>query len=302
VLTGTILALLLLLGFIHIIYIYLTRHSPPIASESPAELPSGFVADGETIINVHGKKHYQRIRYTKLEGVDPLVFILIPKHAHAEMPPTFYIMENKVSREQFAAQLPRMETLLQQLSVEISNGDKVWRTVRREWKQTWLKSGEPEHGKWPATHLTVTEAHCFAESLGDRCRLPRFREWDAAGGYNDGCAAPFDHAGPGLLAINLQPDVFWDVGIAKGDESYYHCRDMGGNGYEWTWIVIVAGRPRGDVVPAAHPNADYSVIRRGQRPDRDEPFTFAMRKEERLANYGDAPEDTSFRVVLTLDE
>jgi formylglycine-generating enzyme required for sulfatase activity len=195
-----------------------------------------------------------------------------------------------------------METLLQQRSVEIANGDKVWRTVRCEWKQTWLKSGVPEHGKWPATHLTVTEAHCFAECLGNRCRLPHFREWDAAGGYYDGLAAPFDHAGPGLLAINLQRDVFWDVGIAKGDESYYHCRDMGGNGYEWTWIVIVAGRPRGDVVPAAHPNADYSVIRRGQRPDRDEPFTFAMRKEERLANYGDAPEDTSFRVVLTLDE
>jgi hypothetical protein len=50
------------------------------------------------------------------------------------------------------------------------------------------------------------------------------------------------------------------------------------------------------------PNADYSAIRRGQRLDRDEPFAFAMRKEERLVNYGDAPEDTSFRVVLPLDE
>ena len=36
---------------------------------------------------------------------------------------------------------------------------------------------------------------------------------------------------------------------------------------------------------------------------RGEPFTFAMlRKDERLVNYGDAPEDTSFRVVLPLDE
>jgi len=91
------------------------------------------------------------------------------------------------------------------------------------------------------------------------------------------------------------------VGIAKGDESYYHCRDMGGNGYEWTWNVT-GGAVRGEVVPVDKPNADYSAIRRGQRPDRDEAFTFAMRKEERLANYGDAPEDTSFRVVLPREE
>src|SRR5262249_36750677 len=116
VLTATILALLISLGFI--IYHFVTKHLLPIAPESPPELPSGFVPDGETIINIHGKKHYQRIRYTELQGVDPLVFILIPKGAHLKMPSTFYIMENKVSREQFAAQLPRMETLLQQLSVQ----------------------------------------------------------------------------------------------------------------------------------------------------------------------------------------
>src|SRR5262249_3017789 len=162
------------------------------------------------------------------------------------------------------------------------------RTVRREWKQTWLKSGEPEHGKWPATHTTVTEAHCFAAALGDRCHLPHIREWDAAGGYYDGLAAPFTHEGPGLLAINLQPDVFWDVGIAKGDESYYHCRDMGGNGYEWT--TNTTGGVRGELVPVAKPNPGYAVIRRGQRPDRVEPFTFAMRKDEQLVDYGDAPE------------
>jgi serine/threonine protein kinase len=302
-LTATILALLLLLGFIlyhYIVYHYMMQHSPPIAAEPLPELPFGFVADGETIIHIHGKELYQRIRYTQLQGVDSLVFILIPKGAHPRMPPTFYIMENKVSREQFAALLPRMEVLLQQLSLQTSNGDKLWCTVRREWKHKWLKSGEPEHGKWPATHITVTEAHCFAQALGNCCRLPHFREWDAAGGYYDGLAAPFYHAGPGLLAINLQPDVFWDVGIAKGDESYYHCRDMGGNGYEWTWNL--AGGPRGEVVPVAKPNPVYSVIRRGQRPDRDEPFTFATRKEERLANYGDAPADTGFRVVLDLDE
>jgi hypothetical protein len=297
-LTATILAFLLLLAFI--IYHLVTDHYHPTAPEAPPELPAGFVADGETIINVHGKQLYQRIRYRELEGVDPLVFILISKGPHEHMPPTFYIVENKVSREQFAAQLPRMETLLQQMSVEISSGDKIWRTVRREWKHTWLKSGEPEHGKWPATHLTVTEAHCFAESLGERCHLPNFREWDAAGGYYDGLAAPFYRAGPGLIAINLQPGVFWDVGTAQGDESYHHCRDMGGNGYEWTWNV--AGGPRADIVPVAHPDPDYLVIRRGQRPDRDEPFTFAMRKQEQLVNYGDAPGDTSFRVVLALDE
>ncbi|HEY7424288.1 MAG TPA: protein kinase [Gemmataceae bacterium] len=298
VLTVMILALLGLLGLVS--YLYIRIPPTPVL---PPELPSGFVPDGETTIKVHGKhRHYQRIRYTKLQGVDPLVFVLIPKlkGAHPHKPPTFYIMENKVSREQFTAQLPRMETLLQQLSVQLPKEDEVWRTVRREWKQKWLKSGEPEHGKWPATHTTVTEAHCFAESLGDRCRLPHFREWDAAGGFYDDKKAPFNHAGPGLLAINLQPDEFWDVGTAKGDESCYHCRDMGGNGYEWTWNVT--GGLRGDVVPVAKPTPDYSVIRRGQRPDRDEPFTFAMEKDERLVDYGDAPEDTSFRVVLPLDE
>jgi serine/threonine protein kinase len=198
-LTATILALLLLLGLIHIIYIDTARHSPPIAPESPAELPSGFVADGETTIKTHGMHHhYQRIRYTELQGVDPLVFILIPKGAHPKMPASFYIMGNKVSREQFAAMLTHMEPLLQQRSVEIANGDEVWRTVRCEWKQKWLKGGVPEHGKWPATYLTVTEAHCFAECLGNRCRLPHFREWDAAGGYYDGLAAPLQQcrAGP----------------------------------------------------------------------------------------------------------
>src|SRR5262249_52627417 len=106
-LTVAILALLVVLGLMG--YLYFTRPMPTlITPESPPELPSGFVADGETILNIHGKKRYQRIRFTELQGVDPLVFILIPKGAHPDMPSTFYIMENKVSREQFAAMLPNM--------------------------------------------------------------------------------------------------------------------------------------------------------------------------------------------------
>jgi hypothetical protein len=269
----------------------------------PPWLPADFVReDAETVVKkVYDKECYTRIRYTGLEGVEPLVFLLI-EHDPGQNLPAFYILRDKVSREQFAALLPRLNELLPRYEVHKMDGGRQWSTVRRRWQQTWLRNGVRDPG-YPATDVTPTEAHGFAQCLGAACRLPTGKEWDKAGGRYDGQDAPFNVAlwqkDPAAfdLAIRLPKGRFRNVGQSQDDVSFFHCRDMGGNGFEWTCDVL---DKESEKVPLADPAPGYWVHRRGQRPNAPEPFVFPREPAPQLWPYGNFADDTGFRVVLPI--
>jgi serine/threonine protein kinase len=261
---GALLALLVLV----LVFVFRPQEQP---AALPPWLPADFdrYDDAETEVKkIYDKDCYTRIYYGKLAGVDPLVFILI-EHDPSQNLPAFYILRDKVSREQFAALLPRLRELLPKFEVRKPDGDRSWSNLKRRWEQTWLRNGIRDP-KYPATDLTPTEAHGVAQCLGTACRLPTGKEWDKAGGRYDGQEAPFDLARwrrkePALdMAINLPKGRFRNVGESRDDVSLFGCRDMGGNGFEWTCDVL---DKESEKVPLADPEPGYWVHRRGQRPN-----------------------------------
>ena len=180
--------------------------------------------------------------------------------------------------------------------------------MKKEWKRGGIANGKPqggEHGtirldpRLPVLRVTVTEAHCFAKWLGGR--LPEAREWDKAAGRLDGAAAPFgkpeDPVLPGDIAIDRK-DGPMPVGTARRDVSPFGCRDMSGNGKEWTGTMVEASRR----VPAERPDITMSVVIRGQSYIRPNPLRFDKGfKEDDQWFYDKADGQTGFRVVLLPD-
>jgi hypothetical protein len=299
------LASLLLVGSLLAFFLAPSRE-PAADVQGPAALPwlpADFKKDDEAELRkVYDKECYTRIRQGKLEGSGPLVFLLI-EHDVEQNLPAFYILRDKVSRDQFVVRQLRMQPLLSRYQVRKKDGGQEWQTVRRQWQQTWLRDGLRDPS-YPATDVTPTEAHCFAECLAPGGRLPTGKEWDKAGGRYDRQEAPFDvslwqQKGPGIdMAIGLPRGQFRPVGQSRDDMSLFSgCRDMGGNGYEWTCDVL---DKENEKVPLADPGPGYWVHRRGQRPSAPEPFVFPKEPAPLLRPYGEAPGDTGFRVVIPI--
>jgi serine/threonine protein kinase/formylglycine-generating enzyme required for sulfatase activity len=259
--------------------------------------------------------YHERIVYP-LKEADPLVFVLIPRK-NADDPPTFYMLRDKVSNEQFRAIVgdPRMQELLRQYA-----GAYPW-TIRdrrglpvtwvakigllsapqgpllatgplvSETAGAWEKEGrDPKKSKRPVFDVTVVEAHCFAECLHGR--LPSGRQWDKAGGKFDGAAGPFKPDWKeGEIALNL--DQSRDIGTSPGDVSIFDCRDLAGNGREWT-RDLANEEP---VVPLTAPRNGDSVALRGREFWRTNPYTFTAAVPPAV-RYGETANDLGFRVVL----
>jgi hypothetical protein len=222
--------------------------------------------------------------------------LIVPPKTKAELTP-FYLLENKVSFEQFQAVRgdPQME-----MEKWLQHYEGRGHPVRRAWKKPgWLVAG---HENWPVTNVTAVEAYCFARCLGGR--LPRPEEWDAAGGRFDGCEGPYneewhnDASGRHGIAIQLTRGTFRPVGQSEMDESKCFCRDMAGNGYEWLDCVLL--QIGTDEVPMKEPDPMALVERRGQSPRAAEPLRFKMVENGEMTSRpyaGDDYHETSFRVV-----
>src|SRR5262249_29202248 len=97
-----------------------------------------------------------------------------------------------------------------------------------------------QKGRLPVFRVTPTEAHCFAEWLGGR--LPSKKQWlEAAGMFDDHKkAGPFegditDKAGLAVASfLNGPRPVDW----GSQHVSSRGCRQMAGNGFEWTRDLI----------------------------------------------------------------
>jgi serine/threonine protein kinase len=256
-------------------------------------LPEGFEPAKDAQV-IDGK--YDRIVFTRLKGVAPIEFVLIRQEGPRD-PPTFYIMRDKVTCEQFQA-------ALEQLGLKAELDRQAGRfpgAIRREWEQKVFPIAD--NAKRPLMYVTPVEAHCFAELLGGK--LPSERQWDKAGGRWD--TNPWGPCKKGAVRSEQskqrkKPDP---DGTDEADVSGHGCRGMAGNGREWTRNID----ERSDVeIPLDRydPRNKPKIILRGQAPWSEHYFKFAWidKGEDELERYPQWREydhpgpDIGFRVVL----
>jgi hypothetical protein len=258
---------------------------------TPLVLPEGTAPDESAqVVEIGGNRYYDRIVRTLPDGT-PVRFLLIPAEP-GEEPATFYIMENKVSNrmfEQFAAAEPEV--------VKDSN----WRDgPAMEGKQAGI-----ENKDWRVFRTTTREAWEFAHWMGGR--LPSMRQWDKAAGLhqkNDSPGpylAPWDKSSKAEIAINRSSEGPLPVGTAPKDVSPSGCRDMAGNGLEWTRTLK---EPLSGYVPREFPDVkegDMVLVRGASYGSEDGPLRYDWLKdtrEDKEENPTVGLFDVSFRVVI----
>jgi hypothetical protein len=156
--------------------------------------------------------------------------------------------------------------------------DKVWLGLYRAYAEA--ERREVPTSKWygnrdrddlPVLGVKGTEAAQFAEWLGGL--LPTGDQWDQAWGKNDGLPnifppGKFDPKDPAGPAVGGQPRA---VHRSTLDVSYRGCRDMSGNGLEWTRLpsdqepdelVLLRGRSYRDQRPLTFEDTDPNLIQR----------------------------------------
>ena len=222
-------------------------------------LPPGYEAgrNGE-VDSTTGRNLYRELVHQELG----LVFLLIPRTNAVDLD-SFYISRDMIDNRTFAA-------------FAEANPDKV---EDSEWKKGAFVDGNDRgvsNENLPVFRVTVTEAYECAKWLGGT--LPTTMEWDKAAGLYD---VPEEAMGPiseygagqsidGQIAVGRGNEGPMEVGAAKGDVSFYGCRDMAGNGMEWTRSFYI----RSDEVPVANPGPDDRVLLRSRRYRATDPLTF----------------------------
>ncbi len=246
-------------------------------------LPSGWEpAPGAVLINVTEKRLYNRITH-KLPDGTPILFILISTSGPDD-PTPFYIMQDKVSNKvfgQFAKANPHVAKPSQWAKGAVADNEDL--TNANE--------------NFPVFRVTLDEAHQCARWLGGE--LPTVRQWDTAAGRFDGANGPFendDDAGPQGIAVDRAQEGPMAVGAALRDRSRFGCRDMAGNGREWTCSNAQQEDQR---IPFDNPQWNGSVRLRGQSYRRQDPFLFAQLPDEE-PRFGSAKPDIGFRVVKAI--
>jgi formylglycine-generating enzyme required for sulfatase activity len=269
-------------------------------------MPPGCEREGDTApVPVLGRHCYERIRYP-LGDAPPLVFLLIRPGQGNQLP--FYIMRDKVSRQQFRTVLagPGARDLLDRPTgrklaaaaavgvgagglYDVFTGRCCW-AICREWE----KAGpDPAAEQLPVMNVTVMEAHCFARCVGGK--LPTEAQWLKAAGFYDEQAGPCKkNWKPGGIALNREAPAA--VGTSADDESIFLCRDMAGNGREWTRDEVNRD-DRTD--PFSQPRKSDRFTLRGHSFREGVPFLF-KKAEPETEQQGVPLEDTSFRVVIEI--
>jgi hypothetical protein len=252
----------------------------------------------EVVVREEGVKYWNRIVRTLpnkavLASGMPCVFVLIPYHAEQKLG-SFYMMENKVWNELFA------EFNRQYLEEHPSllNSE--------EWPNDWADRGaERAHGddmpaasypRYPVMRVSFRQAQEFAKWLGGS--LPSPLQWDVAAGLYSPAAKKSGALGPfrGDWNNSPRPKIAVDVGGAgtspvgasEDDISPFFCRDMAGNGAEWTSQVS---------------SPPYSMVMlRGRDYHKDQPLLYSELATSSTENEKEDPYLTSdhigFRVVL----
>jgi formylglycine-generating enzyme required for sulfatase activity len=225
--------------------------------------------------------------------------IAIPRSSPTD-PPLFYMMENKVWNDLYAAFMadPASKQLFQKY--QLRPGGEQW--FRGEWEKGAHAPGAkpPRHslgvgegrGDAPVFRVTATEAHCFAEWLGGR--LPRRDQWlKSAGLGEDTRSGPFGD--PADVAVNLGREGPWPVSRGNEDVSRGGCRQMAGNGKEWTRTLHDSEQ---DEIPLQQMNGARPVLVCGQSYAALQPLTFKQMAELDDKSCTENDPEISFRIVL----
>ena len=304
-----------------IVSVMLSRPSPTTGDNSdqtkldPTKIlvdwqPAGWEPDGNDIIKDRNERRYYKRLVRKVAG-EKVILVAIPMTRTSD-PKTFYIMENKVWNDLFAAFMrdPHAEGLLKEFGNPPGGEGKL---LRDEWSKggSRIVMVTPEKdklvdtgvlGQWqraPVFRVTVTEAHSFAEWFGGR--IPKLQQWRKAAGLGEDNKrlGPFDGEveNPAVLkeiAVILR-DGPWPVDKGMRDISMYGCRQMASNGKEWTRDTT---NPIGEI-PLMNITFLPSVYVVGQSYQLGKPLIFeVMKAEPNVASCKDAKDDIGFRVVI----
>jgi formylglycine-generating enzyme required for sulfatase activity len=247
-------------------------------------------APGATLVaDMQGTKYYDRIIVTP-PGGKPAEFLLA-RRAESSDPATFYIMKDKVSVDQFR-------------DFAASHAESVT-------NDTWTKGGRADgkdigtnDGRNPVLRVTAAQAYQFARWMDGN--LPTAQQWDKAAGRFEskrrpGPAQPSSDENTSQgVSVNRAKEGPTAIGSAERDVTPLGCRDMAGNGSEWTRDI--AG-PGNRTVPLEKPDPDDRVVLRGRSYASVSPLRFADLDGD-LASaqfYHVASPHTGFRVVIDLD-
>lgn len=270
-----------------------------VQTEEGPWLPAGFEPDpGASLKKIDDRLYHGRIRKS-IPGVEaPVVFLLIPPQAKSPAVPAFYIMRDKVTNAQFEAASAdkRMQGYLR-----AARKTEPW-SVPATWRKYAAEAGS---GALPVMGVSVTEANLFARWLDEELgRLPSVDEWDKAAGRFDDVKnkGPFDSSRAlDDIAIGVRGPR--PAGASLKDISFFGCRDMAGNGCEWTRETDRERKGGGnEEVPLANPRAGVDHVRvRGAPFDGQSPYQFAdVKLTANSESYEEASYCIGFRVVIEL--
>jgi hypothetical protein len=255
---------------------------PPVPPGNWPHVSPGYErAPGAAVVkDADGRLLYDRIVAAPPDGLSA-EFVLIRRNSSAPTdPPTFYIMVDKVTVRQFRA-------FAQAKPDQVSS---------REWEKGGKANSQDTRNAndvHPVFRVTAGDANHFARWLGGT--LPTARQWDKAAGRfeeNPG-EGPYRGTWDGTdnrhLAVNRRTEGPLPAGQADQDVSHFGCRDMAGNGREWT-------------CDGAGP--DGRVWLRGRSYTAAAPLCFAdLTSDGVSAQFAEvASPFTSFRVVVEIDK
>jgi serine/threonine-protein kinase len=248
---------------------------PPSIAPLPPNWERARPPEGPDLVKVNERIYPRFIQRVVSQVKDPVIAHLIEKPPdQPDQPDTFYIMRDKVwvgLFKAFADERPKM--------VQGSQ---------------WNKDADP---RFPVLGVTGLEAQKFAEWLGGPRQgyLPTREQWDQAAGMNreprrrgpyQESANPKDWTGIAVGRVTPRPVD----DPSTRDISPYGCRDMSGNGCEWTRPTQVATKTS-------------LVELRAETFKSLQPFRFETIEKDRVSSeaFGVSEEEIGFRVVIQLE-
>jgi hypothetical protein len=267
------------------------------------------VPGAKVVTDATGRLFYDKIDV--LRGGMSFRFLLIPLRSQdTKRIPTFYMMQNKVAFGQF-----RRFAARDTASYACPTPDRLfslaqWFALARfkansnEWFLGEKVGGDYPKEEYPVFNVSVEDAWQLARWLNGN--LPTVSQWDKAAGRFESPPAegpfkePWDPLDPLQIAVRRRQQGPRPCGTATRDESCFSCRDMAGNGREWTRNLDVTGL----TVPQPMPSLASFVILRGRSFRANEPLRFRdLAEEESMDNvstesYRKLGADLGFRVVI----
>jgi formylglycine-generating enzyme required for sulfatase activity len=303
-LLGSVAALCLIVIGAAAAWIVFSPRRPPRAKETPAQasgpwVPAGFErAVGAEARDVSGRQLASAI-VKKVNGY-PVVFQLIPHEARSD-PPTFYMMRDKVSNALFRMAVGRPEFEQPLHEYEAQNPG----AVRQQWEKGGIANGKDDispDGRRPVLRVTPVEAYYFARWFDPQANLPTCQQWEKAFGCYNRPDNPF---GPGFVRDKVADHHTHALSVDRlecGDITFFGCRDMAGNGQEWTADAGDVGTTGRVPFPSPHRNSMVKVCGRSyshlKSANEDGPLKCAS--EHGVERFFSASATIGFRIVLDI--